>query len=272
MALNSYAPWILSKTRPHEISSSEADAVKRLFASDLPAEEAEALQNELAKEDVWGRLPLHHVVWLTRGQHVMEVFTAIYKAYPSAARQRDHGGNLPLHILAENMGGAEWLEGMQLLLEDYPEAAKEQNSYGWFPLHLVARHMGDVEGLIAMKLLLANYPEVAKAKLMCGYLPIHVICQNEKATPEMVEELLLAHPEGVHEQCGSRTPYLWAMYWKCLSGDAMNFLRRAGSGECSRRKYSHIPVPTTGRPPPIALSYAPPLILLCALFALTRLC
>jgi hypothetical protein len=228
----------------YEVSPSEVEAVKRLFAS-LSKADAEA---EAKKENVLGLLPLHMVARFAEGRYAKELFTAVFNAYPSAAKV-DLGshalGYLPLHIVARCMASkdgcvqamqmllaeypeaalestpsegkrplnlvaeyiteaAEALEAIQLLLETCPQAAKEKQKDGWLPLHAVARHMGGAEGLRAMQLLLKEHPQATKEKQKKGKLPIHCMCKNKKGTLDMVRELLSAYPQSIDEKDGNR--------------------------------------------------------------------
>ena len=173
------------------MSASEAEAVQRLFASVLSKAEAE---EEAKMEDSSGWLPLHSVARYAQGPYSIAVFTPIFNAYPSAA--------------------------------------KEKQPDGWLPLHLVACHMGGAEGLQAMQLLLKEYPQAAKEKEPGGSLPIHLTCDNENgATLEMVRELLSVYSEGISEEgWGGKKPYARAVAYNYLPAEAIEFLRRAEQG------------------------------------------
>ena len=178
------------------MSPSDAEAVKRLFASVASPADAE---KEASKRRPNGDLPLHYVAWCAKGQHAIEVFATIFNAYPSAAKERGSSGQWPLHDVARYMGMVEGgLQAMQLLLAEYPEAAGQRSSDKW--------------------------------------LPIHYICWNETGTDclslEMVIVLLSAYPEGINEKDPEgRKPYEIASTFGHLPADATEFLRRAENGE-----------------------------------------
>jgi hypothetical protein len=240
MALSKCAPWI-GTGEEHEVSASEAEAVKRLFNS-LSTAEAEAE----AKEKDRGWLPLHTVAVYAKGRYSIAVFVPIFNAYPSAAKEKTPDGSLPLHFVAQHMGGAEGPQAMQLLLKEYPQAAKEKTPGGYLPLHYVAQYMGGTEGLQAMQLLLKEYPQAAREKTFKSTLsiqenlPIRLTCLNENgATLEMVHELLSAYPQGVMERdSNGHAPYAVAAYHKRLPADAIDFLRRAEQGESASASIS----------------------------------
>jgi ankyrin repeat protein len=186
MSLIQCAPWLFNLGY-HEVSLSDAEAVKGLFAS---LSQADAKAELTKKSDEDGSLPLHRLAYRAHGRYLIEIFTAIFNAYPLAA--------------------------------------KEKNSFGTLPLHYVAYYMGGAEGLHAIKLLLAGYPQAAKEKDSEGKLPLHLICYNSRASLEMVRELLSAYPEGIHveNRYGSK-PYGPAAKQRKLPEDAIAFLYRA---------------------------------------------
>lgn len=175
------------------MSLAEAEAVKGLFASALP-EDAKMEASKICSNN---DLPLHSVAWCAKGRHAIEVFAAIFNAYPSAARETGSSGQLPLHD--------------------------------------VARHMGIAEGgLQAMRLLLAECREAAGQVTSDQWLPVHLICSSEEAAPslDMVTELLSAYPEGINmKNPDGHKPYEAALRFKPLPADAIDFLRRAENGE-----------------------------------------
>jgi hypothetical protein len=217
MSLSSCAPWVL-EGEEHVVSFSEAETVKRLFASLSPAK----AKAEAAKKDC-GWLPLHCVARNAKGRYSIAVLTAIFNAYPAAA--------------------------------------KEQTPDGHLPLHYVARHMGGDEGLQAIDLLLAEYPQAAKEKEFYGNLPIRLMCENENgATLEMVRELLSAFPKGitVGDSSGIK-PYAAAAHFQFLPADAIDFLRCAEQGEptllsTSRSASLYLLLPSRAAPLPNTLT------------------
>jgi hypothetical protein len=152
MSLRKCAPWIFDSGK-HEVSASEAEAVKRLFAS-LSQADARA---EAAKKESGNYLPLHYVAIRAQGRYSIEVFSAVLNAYPSAAKEKNSGGCLPLHFVARFMS-AEGLRAIQLLLEEYPQAAKEKNSGGYLPIHLICWNENGAT-LEMVRELLSAYPQ-----------------------------------------------------------------------------------------------------------------
>jgi hypothetical protein len=194
MALRQYAPWLFVDG-DHEVSSSEAEAVQSVFASDLLFLSTAEKERAAKEKDKYGWLPLHYVAVHAKGRNAMSVFRSVFNASPSAAKENNRGGCLPLHYVAFNMGdGDGGLEAIQLLLKEYPRAAKKKTN------------LGD--------------------------LPIHRICYNSKATLAMVRELLSAHPLSINEE-GSYglQPYALAVAYNSLPADAKEFLRCAEQGE-----------------------------------------
>lgn len=187
MSLRECAPWIFQWQYRYEATASDAEAVRRHFASISTAEAEAELGVIILGEDQ----PLHVIAQRARGRYWMEVFTAVFNAYP--------------------------------------QAAKVKGSYGYLPLHYVARHMGGSEGLQAMQLLLAEYPQAAQEKHKYRDLPIHKLCGNSEATLEMARELLSAYPQGIRTN-GSRgeSPCEKARY---PPADVIEFLHRAAQGE-----------------------------------------
>ena len=202
MALRECAPWIFEtgfwgSPVPHEVTSSEASAVQRLFSSDDPNSLSKAeKEKELKEKDSSGDLPLHFVAAYAKGKYALSVFRSIFNAYPSAAEEKDKDGHLPLHYVANCMGdGDGGLEAMQLLLTEYPQAAKEKNRGGDLPIHWICRY-------------------------------------NSNATLAMVRELLSAHPQSINEKGSSgKKPYALAVSNNDLPADAIEYLRCAEQGE-----------------------------------------
>jgi hypothetical protein len=197
MSLKECAPWlfgrVFSNSKGREISLSEAMAVQRLFSSLLSKAEAEAEKEAKKKYGIHGHLPLQCIAMHAKGRYAVAVFTAVFKAYPSAAKEKGYNGCLPLHYVALNMGAADGgLEAIQLLLREYPKAAAEKTSG--------------------------------------GNLPIHCICYNTKANLAMVLELLSAHPQSINEKgYDGKKPYALAAAYK-LPADAIEFLRCTEQG------------------------------------------
>ena len=205
MALRECAPWIFKGS--HEVTSSEASAVQRLFSSDDPNSLSEAeKEKQLKEKDSSGDLPLHFVAIRAKGKYALSVFRSIFNAYPSAAEEKGSGGWLPLHLVALYMGdGDGGLEAMQLLLTEYPQAAKEKDKYGDLPIHLICRS------------------------------------NSNGATLAMVRALLSAHPQSINEKgYDGMKPYARAVAINSLPADAIEYLRRAEQGERECVSHSHV--------------------------------
>ena len=69
-----------------------------------------------------GRLPLHMACF---GKAAIKVMETILKAYPDAARQRNHNGFLPIHIAAH--WGVSHADITPLILRAYPDGAAGRN-------------------------------------------------------------------------------------------------------------------------------------------------
>jgi hypothetical protein len=126
MSLSKCAPWIFEREE-HVVSPAEADAVTRLFSS-LSQAEATAIT---AKRDHAGWLPLHSIAKFARGRHSIEVFAAVLKAHPQAAKEKHSQGWLPLHQVARHMGGAAGLQAIRLLLAEYPPTGRKGSTARW---------------------------------------------------------------------------------------------------------------------------------------------
>lgn len=193
--LRKCAPWLF-KEEFHRVTPSEAEAVENLFATLSPED---AQKQATCSISARGFLPLQRVAHNGYGPHSIDVFRAIFNAYPSAATKKDINGYLPLHIVAQFMSDDD-------------------------------RHGG---GLEAVRLLLTEYPQAAMQKNNDGNLPIHRICLNEKATLAMVRELLSAYPNAIKERGSDhRKVCKLALDKNRLPADAVEFLRRAEQGQC----------------------------------------
>lgn len=194
----------------------------------------EACPEAAAATDNAERIPLH--LACEKGA-ALEVVSALLAAHPAAVRTRDHWGSLSLHLAVQH--GCS-LEVVQALLAAWPGATRERDGQLRLPVHAacesdaagdvvqtlvhaLSEHARESELIVAgyrlrgavtraapaaeVLALLAACPEAAAVRSLSGLLALHLACEKGAATAgylEVIEALLLAWPESLHEtvDCG----------------------------------------------------------------------
>lgn len=166
----------------------------------------EANADQLEVADHGGRLPLHDAAANQRGEHALSVVTALLKAYPHAARQKNNDGCLPLHCAAQDQKGEYAVAVVMALFNAYPAGAQEKDSrYGRLPLHFAARFQTEAHGVAVVTALLNAYPSAAQqADDRHGDLPADAALDNTDLTPACLAMLRAAAGGGWQSPPGAQ--------------------------------------------------------------------
>lgn len=145
----------------------------------------------------WKLLPIHQAC---EGRPPDHVISALLKAYPRSALERDMGGSLPLHLACRERAHKSVTD---VLLHHCKKSINFVDNEGRLPLHLACRQ-GATTDLVED--LLRRYYRGAMQQDMDGMLPIHWACA-QNASCSVIESLLRAYPDSVNViDKMSRTP------------------------------------------------------------------
>ncbi|CAJ1966454.1 unnamed protein product [Cylindrotheca closterium] len=91
--------------------------------------------------DQGGFTPLHEVMRICHGNHVLDLVEYIVETHPTSVETKDANGNLPIHVLprflsAENKKQIQLdqIQARRFLLSKHPESIKTKNNRGKTPL------------------------------------------------------------------------------------------------------------------------------------------
>lgn len=145
----------------------------------------------------WRLLPIHQAC---EGRPPDHVISALLKANPRSALERDMGGSLPLHLACRERAHKSVTD---VLLHHCRKSVTFVDNEGRLPLHYACRQ-GATTDLVED--LLRRYYRGAMQQDMDGMLPIHWACA-QNAPRSVIEALLRAYPDSINViDKMSRTP------------------------------------------------------------------
>ena len=141
-------------------------------------------------------VPLHNSLY-NESEHRCEIAKCLLSADPSAAKFVNLDGDTALHMAIDQECSIELLEH---LIKAFPEGVMEQNDIGYLPLHTACLSKdSSTRTTDLIKLLLRANLDGVRIVCSSGHLPVHIAAEN--STPEVLDLIVEAHPEGIFQPC-----------------------------------------------------------------------